>query len=182
MGYWQDKIVLVTGGSNGLGRVIAETYGAAGAKLAIAGLEPNDVEKTAQEMRASGIEVLPLVADVTKPEDAKRIVDETVAQYGALDVLVNAAGRTHRGYLMQTSLEEFQSLWNLNVMGTIACSQAAVPHLVKRKGHVVNIGSLAAKSAARWVGAYPTTKHAVAAFSQQLRLEMKPASKPELSV
>ncbi len=174
MGYWQDKIVLVTGGSNGLGRIIAETYGAAGAKVAIAGLEPNDVEKTAQEMRANGIDVLPLVADVTKPEDAKRIVDETVAKYGALDVLVNAAGRTHRGYLMQTSLEEFQSLWNLNVMGTIACSQAAVPHLVKRKGHVVNIGSLAAKSAARWVGAYPTTKHAVAAFSQQLRLEMKP--------
>ncbi|MBQ5367635.1 MAG: SDR family NAD(P)-dependent oxidoreductase, partial [Thermoguttaceae bacterium] len=67
MGYWQDKIVLVTGGSNGLGRIIAETYGAAGAKLAIAGLEPNDVEKTAQEMRANGIEVLPLVADVTKP-------------------------------------------------------------------------------------------------------------------
>lgn len=174
MGYWQNKIVLVTGGSNGLGRVIAETFGAAGAKLAIVGLEPQDVENTATEMRQKGIETLPLVADVTKPEDTKRIVEETVAHYGALDALVNAAGRTHRGFLMQTSLEEFQSLWNLNVMGTIACTQAAVPYLLKSKGHVVNIGSLAAKSAARWVGAYPVTKHAVAAFSQQLRLEMKP--------
>lgn len=171
MGYWQDKIVLVTGGSNGLGRVIAETFGSAGAKVAIAGLEPSDVEKTASEMRGSGIEVLPLVADVTKPEDALKIVDETIARYGALDALVNAAGRTHRGYLMKTPLQEFEALWKLNVMGTIACSQAAYPYLVKRKGHLVNIGSLAAKSAARWVGAYPVTKHAVAAFSQQLRLE-----------
>lgn len=173
MSYWQNKIVLVTGGSNGFGRVIAETYGAAGAKLAIVGLEPNDVEQTAEQMRANGVEVLPLVADVTAPQDTERIVEQTVANYGGLDVLVNAAGRTHRGFLMKTPLEEFQALWNLNVMGTIACTQAAMPHLLKRKGHVVNIGSLASKSAARWVGAYPTTKHAVAAFSQQLRLEMK---------
>ncbi|MGI6401681.1 MAG: SDR family NAD(P)-dependent oxidoreductase [Thermoguttaceae bacterium] len=174
MGYWKDKIVLVTGGSNGFGRVIAETFGAAGAKLAIVGLESNDVAETAEEMRADGLEVMPLVADVTKPEDAQRLVDETIDRYGALDALVNAAGRTHRGFLMKTPLDEFESLWRLNVMGTIACTQAAYPHLIKRKGHVVNIGSLAAKSAARWVGGYPVTKHAVAAFSQQLRLESKP--------
>ena len=174
MSYWKDKIVLVTGGSSGLGRVVAETFGAAGAKMAIVGLEANDVEKTAEEMRAQGIEVLPLVANVVNPDDTQRIVDETVAKYGALDVLVNAAGRTHRGFLMKTPLKEFNDLWNLNVMGTIACTQAAYPHLIKRKGHVVNIGSLAAKSAARWVGAYPVTKHAVAAFSQQLRLEAAP--------
>ena len=172
--YWQDKIVLVTGGSNGLGKVIAQTFGESGAKLAIVGLEASDVEATAEEFRTDKIEVLPIVADVTRPEDAKRIVIETLAPYGALDALVNAAGRTHRGFLMQTPLEEFQSLWNLNVMGTIACTQAAYPHLVKSRGHVVNIGSLAAKSAARWVGAYPVTKHAVAAFSQQLRLEAEP--------
>ncbi len=174
MSYWQDKIVLVTGGSNGLGRVIAETFGKAGAKLAIVGLESNDVEKTAEEMRAQGIAVLPLVANVTVPEDTERIVAETVREYGRLDTLVNAAGRTHRGYLMKTPLKEFQDLWSLNVMGTIACTQAAYPYLAESKGHIVNIGSLAAKSAARWVGAYPVTKHAVAAFSQQLRLEAKP--------
>ena len=174
MSYWQDKVVLVTGGSNGLGRVIAETFAAAGAKLAIVGLEAADVEKTAQEMKDLKCEVLPIVADVTNAIDAQRIVDETVNHFGGLDVLVNAAGQTHRGYLMKTPLKEFQDLWNLNVMGTIACTQAAYTHLVERNGYVVNIGSLAAKSAARWVGAYPVTKHAVAAFSQQLRLEAKP--------
>ena len=174
MGYWSGKTVLVTGGSNGLGRVIAETFGAAGAQVAIVGLEAGDVEATAEAMRDGGVDVLPLVADVTKPEDATRIVEETVAKFGKLDALVNAAGRTHRGRILETPLEEFDSLWKLNVLGTIACSQAAAPQLIKAKGHIVNIGSLAAKSAARWVGAYPTTKHAVAAFSQQLRLETAP--------
>jgi NAD(P)-dependent dehydrogenase (short-subunit alcohol dehydrogenase family) len=174
MGYWNGKTVLVTGGSNGLGRVIAETFGAAGAQVAIVGLEAGDVEATAEAMRDGGVDVLPLVADVTKPEDATRIVEETVAKFGKLDALVNAAGRTHRGRILETPLDEFDSLWKLNVLGTIACSQAAAPQLIKAKGHIVNIGSLAAKSAARWVGAYPTTKHAVAAFSQQLRLETAP--------
>ena len=174
MGYWSGKTVLVTGGSNGLGRVIAETFGAAGAQVAIVGLEAADVEATAEAMRDGGVDVLPLVADVTKPEDATRIVEETVAKFGKLDALVNAAGRTHRGRILETPLDEFDSLWKLNVLGTIACSQAAAPQLIKAKGHIVNIGSLAAKSAARWVGAYPTTKHAVAAFSQQLRLETAP--------
>jgi NAD(P)-dependent dehydrogenase (short-subunit alcohol dehydrogenase family) len=174
MGYWSGKTVLVTGGSNGLGRVIAETFGAAGAQVAIVGLEAADVEATAEAMRDGGVDALPLVADVTKPEDATRIVEETVAKFGKLDALVNAAGRTHRGRILETPLDEFDSLWKLNVLGTIACSQAAAPQLSKAKGHIVNIGSLAAKSAARWVGAYPTTKHAVAAFSQQLRLETAP--------
>ena len=156
--------MLVTGGSNGLGRVIAETFGAAGAQVAIVGLEAGDVEATAEAMRDGGVDVLPLVADVTKPEDATRIVEETVAKFGKLDALVNAAGRTHRGRILETPLDEFDSLWKLNVLGTIACSQAAAPQLIKAKGHIVNIGSLAAKSAARWVGA----------FSQQLRLETAP--------
>ena len=173
MSYWRDKTVLVTGGSNGLGKIIADTFGESGAKLAIVGLEQTDVEATANEMRAKGVDVLPIVADVTRPEDARRLVEETVAHYGGIDALVNAAGRTHRGFIMQTPLQEIQDLWNLNVMGAIACAQAAYPHLIARRGHVVNIGSLAAKSAARWVGADPITKHALAAFSQQLRLEAK---------
>ena len=81
MGYWSGKTVLVTGGSNGLGRVIAETFGAAGAQVAIVGLEAADVEATAEAMRDGGVDVLPLVADVTKPEDATRIVEETVAKF-----------------------------------------------------------------------------------------------------
>jgi uncharacterized protein len=77
-----------------------------------------------------------------------------------------------RGKVLDTTAEQFRDLMELNLVALVRCTRAAVPHLLKTRGHVVNIGSLAAKSAARWVGAYPATKFAVAAYSQQLRLEL----------
>ena len=173
-GYWKDKVVLVTGGSSGLGRIIAEGFGKLGTKVALVALEENDLTRVAEEMRAAGMDVLPLTADITRQEDVDRVFDETVRHYGKLNVLVNNAGRTHRGRVWETKPEDFRALFELNVLGTIRCSQKAIPCLLKEKGHIVNIGSLAAKSASRWVGAYPVTKFAVAAFSQQLRLELGP--------
>jgi uncharacterized protein len=87
---------------------------------------------------------------------------------------VNNAGRSMRGKVLDTTPEQFRDLMELNLIALVRCTRAAVPHLLKQQGHVVNIGSLAAKSAARWVGAYPATKFAVAAYSQQLRLELGP--------
>lgn len=169
---WKDKVVLVTGGSSGLGRVIAEEFGKRGALLTLVGLEEELLRTAAEEMTGQGLTVFPIVANITCQDDVDRVFSATVAHYGRLDVLVNNAGRTHRGKITEITPDEIQSLFDLNVMGTIRCTQKAVPHLLQTKGHVVNIGSLAAKSAARWVGAYPITKHAVAAFSQQLRLEL----------
>ncbi len=169
---WTDKVVLVTGGSSGLGRMIAEGFAKRGAKIAIAALEEDLLRTASDQMRAQGYEVFPVLANITKQEDVDRIFDEVIAHFGRLDVLVNNAGRTHRGKISEVSPEDFQALFNLNVLGTIRCTQKAIPHLLKTRGHVVNIGSLAAKSASRFVGAYPVSKHAVAAFSQQLRLEL----------
>ena len=88
--------------------------------------------------------------------------------------MVNNAGRSMRGKVLDTTPEQFRDLMELNLIALVRCTRAAAPHLLETRGHVVNIGSLAAKSASRWVGAYPATKHAVAAYSQQLRLELGP--------
>ncbi len=173
MNIWQDKVVLVTGGSSGLGRVIAETFAAAGAKLVIAALEADDVTKAADEIgRLHHTDVLGLQTDVTNQEQVDALFQQTIDRFGRLDVLVNNAGRSMRGKLIDTTPEQFRDLMELNLIALVRCTRAAIPHLLKRRGHLVNIGSLAAKSAARWVGAYPATKHAVAAYSQQLRLEL----------
>ncbi len=172
--YWQNKVVLVTGGSSGLGRVIAEAFAAAGAKVAIVGLEADAVRQAADEMRAAGRDVLGIHADITRQQDVDRLMAETISRFGRLDVLVNNAGRSMRGKVLDTTPEQFRELMELNFIALVRCTRAAVPHLLERRGHVVNIGSLAAKSAARWVGAYPATKFAVAAYSQQLRLELGP--------
>ncbi len=172
MSYWREKVVLVTGGSSGLGRVIAEAFAEAGAKLVIAALEPEAVRQAAQEMSADGREVLGIHADITRQEDVDRLFEQALSHYGRLDVLVNNAGRSMRGKVLDTTPEQFRDLMELNLVALVRCTRAAVPHLLKNRGHVINIGSLAAKSSARWVGAYPATKHAVAAYSQQLRLEL----------
>jgi len=174
MSFWSDKVALVTGGSSGLGRVIADAFAAAGAKVAIVGLEADAVQKAAGEMQAAGRDVLGLHADITRQEDVDRLFAQTIERFGRLDVLVNNAGRSMRGKVLDTTPEQFRDLMELNLIALVRCTRAAAPHLLKQRGHVVNIGSLAAKSAARWVGAYPATKHAVAAYSQQLRLELGP--------
>ena len=174
MNYWKDKIVLVTGGSSGLGRVIADGFGGAGAKIVIAGLEGDAVQKAAAEMQAAGCDALGIQADITQQADVDRLLAEAIRRYGKLDVLVNNAGRSMRGKVLDTTPEQFRDLMELNLVALVRCTRAAAPHLLETRGHVVNIGSLAAKSASRWVGAYPATKHAVAAYSQQLRLELGP--------
>ena len=102
------------------------------------------------------------------------MLGETLARFGRLDVLVNNAGRSMRGKVLDATPEQFRDLMELNLIALVRCTRAAVPELLRRQGHVVNIGSLASKAASRWVGAYPATKHAVAAYSQQLRLELGP--------
>ena len=174
MSYWKDKVVLVTGGSSGLGRVIADGFGGAGARIVVAGLEDDAVQKAAAEMQAAGSDALGIQADITQQSDVDRLFAEAIRHYGKLDVLVNNAGRSMRGKLLDTTPEQFRDLMELNLIALVRCTRAAAPHLLQTRGHVVNIGSLAAKSAARWVGAYAATKHAVAAYSQQLRLELGP--------
>lgn len=172
MGYWRNKVVLVTGGSSGLGRVIAEAFAAEGARLVIAALEAEQLKQAAAEMTAAGHDVLAVHADITRQEDVDRLFEQAIERFGRLDVLVNNAGRSMRGKLLDATPEQIRDLMELNLIALARCTRAAVPYLLKQRGHVVNIGSLAAKSAARWVGAYPTTKFAVAAYSQQLRLEL----------
>jgi short-subunit dehydrogenase len=172
MSEWADKIVVVTGGSRGFGRVLAGRFSAAKATVVIVGRGRESMEKAVGELRSAGSEALGIQADVTQQADVDRLFARTLEQYGRIDVLVNNAGRSVRGGALETTPEQFRELMELNFIALVRCTRAAVPHLLKTRGHVVNIGSLAAKSAARWIGAYPATKHAVAAYSQQLRLEL----------
>ncbi len=115
-----------------------------------------------------------MIADVTRQEDVDALVARTVEHYGGLDVLVNNAGRSARRAVLDTTPEEFRELMELNLISVVRLTRAAVPHLLTRQGHLVNIGSLSGKIATRYMGAYPATKFALAAYSQQLRLELGP--------
>jgi short-subunit dehydrogenase len=174
MSYWQDKVALVTGGSAGLGRHIAEAFAARGCRVAIAARSTDRLEDVASSLRRSGYDVTAFTADITQAAQVERLVAEVRKQCGRLDVLVNNAGRSARGSALETTPEQFQQLWELNFLGTVRCTRAAMACLTESRGHLVNIGSLASKAVGRYLGGYPASKFAAAAYTHQLRLELRP--------
>jgi short-subunit dehydrogenase len=174
MSAWQGKVVVVTGGSSGLGKAIAESFAQRGAQVVVAARRADLLAAVADELRGRGLDVAAVAADVTRADDVERLFARTIERFGRLDVLVNNAGRSMRRSIAETTADDFRELFELNMVGLVRCTRAALPHLLAAHGHLVNIGSLAGRSAARYIGAYPATKFAVTAYSQQLRLELGP--------
>ncbi|MCC7083980.1 MAG: SDR family NAD(P)-dependent oxidoreductase [Pirellulales bacterium] len=172
--YWTGKVAIVTGGSSGFGRSLAAAFARSGAHVVISARSYEALESAADELRRFGTQILAVPADITQNNQVESLVEHTIRHFGRLDVLVNNAGRSARGTAIDVSPEEFNQLLDLNFLGAVRCTRAAMPHLLRSRGHLVNIGSLSGKSASRYVGAYAATKFALAAYTQQLRLELSP--------
>jgi len=177
--HWFDKVVIVTGASSGLGYHLAREFRDGGASVVMAARTEATLAAAAKKLTDEMSEndrkrILPIVCDVTRDSDVENLIARTVAEFGRLDCLVNNAGLSVRKRVIDTTPDDFRELMELNLFSTVRCTRAAMPHLLAAKGHLVNIGSLAAKSASRYLGAYPASKFAVAAYSQQLRLELGP--------
>jgi len=169
--YWRGKHAVVTGGSSGLGRALAEVLVAAEAKVAIVARRTQPLETAADQLRSRGGEVLPITADVTQTADVSRLTSIILNTWGTLDLFCHCAGRSMRGTVLATPADVFRELWEINFLSAIRCSQQFSPLLAKSRGHVVLVGSLASKAAVGYLGAYPSSKFALAGLAQQLRME-----------
>ena len=174
MEYWRDKVVLITGGAAGLGKRLATHFGQAGAQLILADLNEPLVRETASALKELGTRVCGVAADITDQGSVDALFARVDERFGRLDGLVNCAGRSGRGAVLETDAATFQAFLDLNFFGTMRCARAAAPRLLETGGHLVNIGSLAAKMASSYLSAYPVSKFAVAAYTHQLRLELGP--------
>ena len=171
---WSGQVAIVTGASEGLGLSLARAWAERGANVVLAARRAEPLNTAAESLTKRGAAVLAVPTDVTRQEDVERLVAATLARFGRIDALVNNAGRSARQAIEQTTPADFQALWELNFLSVVRCTRACLPQLLEHRGHVVNIGSLAGKIAARWIGAYPASKFPVSAYSQQLRLELGP--------
>jgi NADP-dependent 3-hydroxy acid dehydrogenase YdfG len=172
-GALQGRVALVTGASSGIGEATALALAKAGAQIAIAARRKDRLDALAAEIRAAGGEALVIVADFADEREAQRAVHETEAQFGKLDILINNAGVMYLEPVAEADLGRWRHMLELNVLGLIAASQAALAGMKARQdGHIVNISSTAGRVANPNGGGYSATKFAVVAFSESLRKEV----------
>ncbi|KAK7503208.1 hypothetical protein BaRGS_00005473 [Batillaria attramentaria] len=175
IGRLDGKVALITGASSGIGKGAAIKFTHLGAQLAIVGRKTADLEATGQECQAiNGHKPLLITADLSKENDTERVVKETIAKYGKLDILVNSAGILAMGSIENTSLQQFDEVFNINVRAIYHITMLCVPHLVETKGSIVNVSSVNGIRAFPNVLAYCMSKGALDQFTRCTALELAP--------
>ncbi len=169
----QGKVTIVTGGSRGLGFMMAKGLAEAGAKLVLCARNLDACQGSAEAVRSLGGECLALRCDVTEPQDVKVLVERTVEHFGRVDVLVNNAGYTWEAPLEEVPLEQWNRTLAINATGTFLCSQEAGRRMIEQRwGRIINILSVAGLASVDPGVAdcipYSASKGAVGAFTRDL--------------
>ena len=144
----RGKVAIVTGGSRGIGKATVLDFAKEGCKVAFSARGEATLRATAQEVKDLGAEALPVQADMTRTEDVERLVQETVATFGGVDILVNNVGGSRGGQTWDTSDEEWAEVFYLNLFAAVRASRLVIPEMRKRGGgRIINITSIYGREA-----------------------------------
>ena len=168
----KGKVCIVTGGGSGIGRATCLLFAKEGASVVVADKRQEAAEAVAAEGAAAGATMLPTMMDVSRDDDAQRVVHQTVEAFGRLDVLVNNAGYGFAGTVVDTDEEAWDDLMAVNVRGVYLCSKHAIPAMAKNGGGaIVNTASVVAAVGIRNRAAYCASKGAVAALTRAIAID-----------
>ena len=169
----KGKTVLLTGGSRGVGPVIAEALARRGAAIALAARSKSGLDDVATRLRGIGIKTLVMPIDLRQPSQREELVAEVLKGFGRIDILVNNAGLETEGAYAELSWPSIQETIEVNLISPMALTRLVLPGMLERKaGHIVNIASIAAKSGAPYAATYSGTKAGLAEWTRALRLEL----------
>lgn len=172
-GKLEGKVAIITGASSGIGEATAIALASVGAKVVLAARRAERLNALAERIEASGGRALPIVTDVTDETQANELVHSASAQLGRVDIVVNNAGIALLGTIDGADTSDWRRSFDLNVLGLLYVIHAALPLLKAQKsGHIVNISSVAGRTARAGVGVYNATKWGVNALSEALRQEV----------
>lgn len=166
-----QKVVVITGASSGIGKALAAEFAGKGYAVAIAGRNPAKLQAEADALRQAGAKVLSVICDVSREEECKNLIDQTVKEWGRIDVLINNAGISMRALFEDLDLKVIRQLMDINFWGTVCCTKFALPYLLKSKGSVVGISSIAGKKGLPGRTGYSASKFAMEGFLETLRTE-----------
>lgn len=169
------RVAVVTGGSKGIGYAIADALAGAGASVAIGARTAEDVERAAGELakKHSRGRSLAVQCDVRSQPDCRTLIERSAAELGGMDILINNAGIGRFETVEQMTVEDWDAVIGTNLNSAFYCSHAALPHLKKRGGWIINIGSLAGKNAFPRGAAYNASKFGLLGFSEAMMQEVR---------
>ena len=169
----REKVVLITGGSSGIGRGTALRLAGFGARLVLAARQPEALDKVVSEVAALGAHVVAVPTDVTDAEQCRKAVGTAVERFGRLDVLLNSAGLSMRSYFAESDLAAMELVMRVNFFGTLYMTHFALPHVKATRGSLVAISSLTGKRGIPSYALYGASKFAVQGLYEALRLELR---------
>ncbi len=168
---FEQKVVIITGSSMGIGKALAKNLGHRNAKIVLNARSAEKLVATEKELRQAGFDVCSFAGDVTKEEDSIALIDFAIRQYGRIDVLVNNAGASMRGMIETVSPAVMTYMYQVNSIAPLMLTKIALPHIKKNKGSIVFISSLAGLRGLPFISIYCSAKMALTAIAQALRIE-----------
>ena len=168
----KDKVVIITGGSSGIGLACAEVFAREGAKVVITGRNEQRLLQAVSQLKSKGFSITPMVADSSLESDNRRIAADTVAAFGGIDILINNAGISMRALFEELDLKVFQQVMDINFYGTVYATKFCLPHILKSKGSVIGISSINGYRGTPARTAYTASKYAMQGFLEALRTEV----------
>lgn len=168
--FFKDKVVAITGGSEGIGKALIEALIPLGAKIATCGRNQDKLYDL--QVQYAGHLVHTVVCDVSILEDCRSFIDSTLETYGGIDILINNAGISMRAHLIDAEIDVIKRLMDVNFYGTVFCTKLAVPSIIERKGIIVGISSIAGYRGLPGRSGYSASKFAMNGFLEAIRVEL----------
>ncbi len=168
---FENKVVIVTGASSGIGEAVAREFAANGSKVMLAARSEEKLAAIVNEIRDKKLEASYIRTDVTREEDCRNLVEKTVEKYGTVNILINNAGLSMRASFDEVDLKVLHRLMNINFWGTVYCTKYALPYLVASRGSLVGVSSVAGFHGLPGRTGYSASKFAIHGFLETIRIE-----------
>ena len=168
----KGKAVIITGGSSGIGKALGEVFGKQGSKVLITGRNKAELDEAVQELLRKGIDVAGCQADVSVEADNQRMASEAIRLFGKIDILINNAGITMRSLFEEVDLDVVKKVMDINFYGVLYATKCCLPEIIKNKGSVIGISSVAGYRGLPGRTGYSASKFALNGFLEVLRTEM----------
>jgi dehydrogenase/reductase SDR family protein 7B len=167
----KGKVVIITGASSGIGKACAEVFAANGCKVMLSARHSDKLQYIEFQLKQKGFEAAVCAADVSKEEDCKNLINETVKRFGQVDMLICNAGISMRALFEDVNLDVIRKVMDVNFWGTVYCAKYALPYLLKSKGSITGISSIAGKKGLPGRTGYSASKFAMEGFLETVRTE-----------